>query len=326
MKKSKKVSVVIRESESSPNTGSSVGQPEALEGSESGSSAETGSSGSSPAAVAQSCEDGKCGKVDCRDCQDRGIAVVAYAAVNCIVIPYRKEPAAGHELLFALRAWEKNYPGCKVVIIGDREDWFSDELLHIHTDPFSKNPQVDVANKLIVAISAEEIPDDFIWSNDDIYPVTQLHPADLELLTCNGRLQSKLSKPGVNGTYADNKQRTIAALKAAGLDTFDYSTHTPFVFNKSKLAQVIEKFRADHEGYLVSSLYFNSHYPGVVPLQIDGGVAGKFVCYVNSAKPPKAILEDALKNRKFVNINSHSYKAVLPYLKAMFPGKSRFEK
>ena len=46
-----------------------------------------------------------------------------------VVIPYCKEFAQGRELLFTLRSWYNNarFPA-NLVIIGDREDWFSEEV------------------------------------------------------------------------------------------------------------------------------------------------------------------------------------------------------
>lgn len=242
----------------------------------------------------------------------------------CVVIPYRKEPAAGEELRYALRAWAKNLPGVSIVVIGDKEDWFSPLVGHIQAKALSDNPQIDVASKLLIAIGSDLIPDRFILSNDDIFAVTPLHIADLEVLTCNGKLPSGAPLP--NSLYSINKKRTVDALLAAKLPIWDYSTHTPFIFEKEKLADVIAAHRADQQGHLVSSLYFNTYYPEVVPLRVDPGRNGSYMCCVHRSDPDREVLKLALKTRKFVNVNNAGLKAVLPYLKEMFPDKSPFEK
>src|SRR5690606_3374506 len=100
-----------------------------------------------------------------------------------LVIPYLKSEAAGEELKYALRTWEANFEKkVNLVIIGDKEDWFSDDVVHIPHDGHLidedcgcdnpkkiRNPQADVAHKLMTAISAGAVDGDFILSNDDIF-------------------------------------------------------------------------------------------------------------------------------------------------------------
>jgi|GEM_PF-869932 len=249
---------------------------------------------------------------------------LAYAIAShepCVVIPYKKDSAAGQELLYALRAWEENLPGCQIVIVGDREDWFSDSIIVIDAPVQSDNPQIDVAYKMLLAIADHQVPERFIWSNDDIYPVTPLHPADLELLTSEGMLQAgKLSS-----VYGQNKSNTIEFLTSVNAPTHDYSTHTPFTFDKEDLARVIAISGATETGMLISSLYFNLVHPDVVPLRIDGGANGGYFCKIHRNDPPYNIMKAAFYNRKFVNVNNAGYQAALPILQEKFPDKSRFE-
>jgi hypothetical protein len=242
----------------------------------------------------------------------------------CVVIPYKKTAAKGLELLYALRAWAKNLPNCKIVIIGDQEDYFSDEIIVIPAALESENPQIDVALKMLQAIASDDVPSTFIWSNDDIYPVTPIHVADLLLLTCSGKLGE--TKPTINGMYQENYKRTLNFLKENGLPFNDYSTHTPYVFDKFDLANVISEAQADEEGFLISSLYFNKVHPDIVPVKITGGPKGAYVVYVYRDNPDMNVVTEAFKTRKFVNHNNKGYAPVLPLLKKHFPDKSRFER
>src|SRR5690606_7790263 len=53
-----------------------------------------------------------------------------------LLIPYLKSEVAGEELRYALRSWEQNFKeDFQVVVIGDREDWFSPEIVHIPHEP-----------------------------------------------------------------------------------------------------------------------------------------------------------------------------------------------
>lgn len=241
-----------------------------------------------------------------------------------IVIPYKKDSAAGDELKFAVRAWERYLPGCKIVVIGDAEPWFSPELIHIDVEPVDSNPQIDVARKMIIAIASDEIPEKFIWSNDDIVPVSHVHLADIELPKVNGKLI--VTDDQAKRIYGINKKRTIDILNEHGFPTWDYSTHTPFLFSKSRLAFIIDLYNADEEGHLVSSLYFNRETPeNLRPVKITGGKDCVFAAYVYREDPPMDIVKKAFAERKYVNYNDRGYKAVKGILQEMFPEKSRFE-
>ena len=75
-----------------------------------------------------------------------------------VVIPYCKEFAQGRGLLFALRSWQHNVRfGINIVVIGDREDWFSDEITFIEHERISDNAQVDTLAKLRIAVESVEV-------------------------------------------------------------------------------------------------------------------------------------------------------------------------
>ena len=106
-----------------------------------------------------------------------------------VVIPYCKEFAQGKELLFALRSWQKNVRfGINVVVIGDREDWFSEEITFIEHNRVSDNAQVDTLAKLKVAMESPEVTGRFIWTNDDIYVMNPIDLAHVALPKVNGML------------------------------------------------------------------------------------------------------------------------------------------
>lgn len=98
------------------------------------------------------------------------------SGVTAIVIPYAKDLAQGIELRMALRSIAKHIrTQVNVVIIGDREPWMvEDELILtvIEHERSSDNPQIDVIEKLKMAIASPMVSDNFIWSNDDTFNCT----------------------------------------------------------------------------------------------------------------------------------------------------------
>lgn len=248
------------------------------------------------------------------------------AKLDTVVIPYRATPAAGDEIVYALRSWQRNYPDLeKVVIIGDLPTGLteSDRLVFIPHTPSSDNPQIDVAHKMMAAIASEQVPDEFIWSNDDIYLTNTVAKRDLTLLTANGKL-----KPANSGRlYDKNRIRTIKALKNAQLDTFDYATHTPKVFDKEGLAAVIEHFKCDSEGHLISSIYFNAKYKGFHPFIVDNEKTGQgaFVASVWNKGVPLKRLKAIATKRLFLNNNDAGWPVTKKFLEDIFQTPSIFE-
>ncbi len=253
-----------------------------------------------------------------------------------IVIPYKESAAKGNELLYALRAWDKFFPDADIVIIGDKPEFVNDQIKHIkfpdslngETLAGSPNPQIDVAQKLLLACESELVSDYFIISNDDIYPVCPVTLTYIDLPTTMGRLKQR-GAPG--GMYRENAERTLQALKKAGVKApWDYATHTPMGVWKKELKEVIEKYNATKKGFLVGTLYMNLSYPSLRPIVIDNGVKSDHPgtqSYVGSAfkKVQSAAMAEAFKTRVFINNDDRGYDSVLPFLKKLFPEKSRFE-
>jgi len=187
-----------------------------------------------------------------------------------VVIPYVKEFAQGNELQLALRGWGKFfYDDFNVVVIGDREDWMNEDVDVIECKRIGNNPPIDIANKMLLAIDSGLVSEKFIWANDDQYLVSPCMLADFETLKCDGALKP----PFPNNLYGKNKQATLDALVKKNASTWDYSTHTPFVFEKQKLKELIVQLELTKNARLISSLYFNWYFPEFVPLKVDGGNA-----------------------------------------------------
>src|SRR5690606_9007033 len=232
-----------------------------------------------------------------------------------LLIPYLKSEAAGEELKYALRSWYKNFKeDLRVVVIGDKEDWFSPEIVHIPHEPhlikedcncpspsMIRNPQADVTHKLFTAIASGVVKDDFILSNDDIFLLGETHLSDVAFLKAFGKLD-KGGKEG--GLYNQNTRRTAKVLENSDLPTHRYGTHTPMLINADKLVDVIEKYDALENGLLLTSLYFNEVYPDARPIQVDGTIKDPILASVYRANVEENILKSIFAKRKFMNCDA----------------------
>ncbi|WP_321519989.1 hypothetical protein [uncultured Bacteroides sp.] len=239
-----------------------------------------------------------------------------------VVIPYAKELAQGKELLFALRSIcvNSHFPG-KIVIIGDREDWFSDEVTVIPHTRVSDNPQIDTIEKLKIAIDSELVSDKFIWSNDDIYFISPVLLADIEVL----KIKGILTPSSFSGAYRDNMIRTIDLL--GGGEVPDFETHTPVIFEKEKLITLFEKFpELSTGGYLISSIYFNVLFPSFIPMVLDWKEDQCLLPVVSQGWDIN-VFNKLISKKKFLNNAESGYSEnLIKRLSDLFPDKSDLEK
>ncbi|MBD3589552.1 hypothetical protein [Bacteroides sp. GM023] len=240
-----------------------------------------------------------------------------------VVIPYVKEKAQGDELRMALRSLHKFLRfGVNVVVIGDREEWMSDEVTVIEHDCVSDNPQIDALEKLKLAIAADEVTDKFIWSNDDIYLVAPVMLSHFEIPKNKGFLRPELYK----GIYKENMLRTVELL--AVFPKLDFGTHTPVVYQKQKLVDMFERFpELNAGGYLISSVYFNTLF-GTEPISsIElNWQSDNIALSIISKQPDSKKFEELVSKKMFLNNAESGYSDFLmKYLLGMFPDKSDFE-
>lgn len=247
---------------------------------------------------------------------------VLMATHTSVVIPYCKEFAQGKELLYALRSWDKNccFPA-DFVVIGDKEDWFSDEIHFIECPRVSDNPSVDTYHKLKVALESDLVTDDFIWTNDDIYVLQPIDLSHIQLPKVLGPLDT--SK--YNGFYRENMQRTIDCLKQLGAACQNYGTHTPVMFNKASWLGLIAKLDEQiTQGMLYTSIYFNLQQPQVTVVLLDWR-KDPFLLPVVSQNPSIEVVKSLLP-KMFLNNARSGYSPWLEsFLDKEFPAKCLFE-
>ena len=247
---------------------------------------------------------------------------VLMATHTSVVIPYCKEFAQGKELLYALRSWDKNccFPA-DFVVIGDKEDWFSDEIHFIECPRVSDNPSVDTYQKLKVALESDLVTDDFIWTNDDIYVLQPIDLSHIQLPKVLGPLDTSKYK----GFYRENMQRTIDCLKQLGAACQNYDTHTPVMFNKASWLGLIAKLDEQiTQGMLYTSIYFNLQQPQVTAVTLDWR-KDPFLLPVVSQNPSTEVVKSLLP-KMFLNNARSGYSPWLEsFLDKEFPAKCLFE-
>lgn len=246
-----------------------------------------------------------------------------------VIIPYLKGKAQGLELLYAIRSISKNFTeeNYQLVVIGDKEDWFSDDILFIEKPCIGSNPQADVIDKIKAILINESIPEEFVWTNDDIYFVAPTSIDELRLLKTDGKLEVI---PGNTGTYNKNRERTIKLLERAGCPIRNFATHMPVVYEKDKMMDVFEAFPKDLEaGILLSSAYFNLHFPGAKTEKCNWKTDRWSLRVVSDLKSEekKQLFRSLIAKKHFLNHSEAGFgKLLMDWLSRQFQEKCRFEK
>jgi hypothetical protein len=247
-----------------------------------------------------------------------------------VCIPYVKEFAQGNELQLALRSYAKYFKeNFNMVVIGDSEPWMNELVEVIECERIGKNPPIDIANKMLLAIESNLVSEKFIWANDDQYLVSPCMMADFEILKYTGQLQGQNFGSDL---YQQNKKRTYEYLKGNDMPTLDFSIHLPFVFEKQKLKTLIEELNLTEEAYLISSMYFNYFFPGYAPQLVDDA-ARTSLMYSNikigiyRQNPDMDLVLRLLPGKKFIANSQSGWNAAFSkFMNGLLPEKCLFEK
>lgn len=158
------------------------------------------------------------------------------------------------ELEYSIKSL-KNVPHNGIYIIGDKPDYDVPATI-IPPEPHRTvvNAYTDVIYKVRTAC-AEVASSELVLMNDDFFI---LKPYDLTVYD-RGDLEAHISERRRSDVYRKMLENTLKWLKANGYETKDYETHTPMLFNRAKMIELIERIKPELlKGDLaIRSLYGN---------------------------------------------------------------------
>lgn len=144
------------------------------------------------------------------------------------------------ELKYSLRSL-KNLNHGRVFLAGYKPSWVGAKYEHIPVEQSGKKYQ-NTRNNLITALQDDRLSDDFILMNDDFFimkptdrvpPLRRLRPIEHYI-----ELFQKLDP---DSYYVQTMRQTRDLLREWGMQEIDsYELHVPVIFNKQKLAKVLE--------------------------------------------------------------------------------------
>ena len=208
----------------------------------------------------------------------------------CVVIPYCKAVHQPMALLCAIRSLcDHLLADFKVVVIGDKEDWFSPELVHVP----SSLPAVDtdsIIDDVFAKVTlVEHISDEFILMMPDTFLLTPLSVSHM--------LISKAS------------------------ESLEFNTGLPFGVD---IKQVMQYLTAMPDEPLTMEIcqHCSSHGRPVV---VDWR-KNEWLLPVVSANPNPAKFKELVDKRFFMRYSKEGWSGFLQdKLKVMYPNKSKYE-
>lgn len=169
-----------------------------------------------------------------------------------VVLPYIHTYDSGMELRYMLRSLKNitNFDG-EVIVVGDREKWFTDKITHVQARRQSNKPYLDQTCKMLGACNLLNLGEEFIAMYDDVY-ITE--PTEVGVYKLEGELRA--TKPSI---HQRSKQYTADKLKEMGSTTVDYETHAPMLVNTSRLVTILKYILDDPKPHMLQwrSMYGN---------------------------------------------------------------------
>jgi hypothetical protein len=156
--------------------------------------------------------------------------------MDCV---YICRPGDNEELRYSIRSVVKNLPHDKLWLVGYKPSWYVGNFISV-PNTTTKFENIRLAIK--AAAEHNEISDDFILMNDDFFVIK---PANPDVVLHGGLLTDKISRYRSmlgSGRYITLLENTHKFLIKSGIkNPIDYDIHTPMVFNKSNLLQIINR-------------------------------------------------------------------------------------
>lgn len=164
-------------------------------------------------------------------------------------IVYIYKSNGSDELKYSLRSL-KNIPHRNVIISGDKEEWFSDEIIHLGRDSRryyrARSKYSDAENNLLRALNYDGLSDEFILFNDDFFIMKQIKKVpDYNLGTLQECLNERLARTGET-KYTRAIRATIGYLRDLKIESpVNYSVHSPVVMSKTRRLAISRMINAN---------------------------------------------------------------------------------
>jgi hypothetical protein len=231
-----------------------------------------------------------------------------------LIYPVGRAALWGHnELRFSIRAAEKFLKFDKLFLVGYKPSFINDKAIHLLVEDDQGHKYDNVAQKVKFILDCDQISEDFIYMNDDFFPLQPFEPVPY---LWNDKLKKWVDNyPCYKGKYYDN----ICRLYKHFPDGKFFETHFPIVFNKAKAKAVIEKYNLGIT-LMLRSYYANEYEQELAPViesadyKVSRGGTLKEIGMLPKDAPFLSCSNEAANDTLFKS-----------FIMTRFPNKSSFE-
>lgn len=171
-----------------------------------------------------------------------------------VVYPVKLTRNGNRELRLSLRSLS-NIPHRNVYVVApERIEWLSDNVRFIEC-PDDHVSYENVNRKLLAACSVADLSENFVYMNDDIFIMQKM--TEIPYWALSSTLQTRLDEYKVAGMgiYEQDLMKTKRFLEEYRQSTIDFETHSPIVFHKGILEQILtQNIRLGHRHTLYGNL------------------------------------------------------------------------
>ena len=201
-----------------------------------------------------------------------------------------------------VKQWEKHLPDNPIMIVGGN---FGE--LPVIEAKLSSDEDIKLANILAAIVADERISETFILAPVGTFPVKQVIEKELSGLYCisTGPQKQELTcMKNITELYVTKQLQ-----KEGFRNVYNYETGLPVMLEKTKVAELFEKFNPQKYPTKVISLYLNYFNKETKPVPVHFG-CGEFATRVIRSNPNMDIVKKGLKESSFITLNNDGYMAV----------------
>jgi hypothetical protein len=242
-------------------------------------------------------------------------------SVLSVVIGYNKAKHSPEALLTTLRSIDHNLriEDYQLVVIGDCEDWFSENILHIAHESRSSNAGLDLIHKIQVACESTQVSDSFVVVPVGTYLISPVLLGDIEIV--------KVEKPrfatSADKQAYDNTCQLLSEANCPVAADLTYSCKLPVVYDKEKFVKLFVEF-PDIDTMIVDIdlLYFRYYFGGYSAVKLNHTIDNVKLNVINE-NPNETAFNQYVEGKKFL-VPYVDGPLVKNYLTTHFGQKSAF--
>lgn len=132
----------------------------------------------------------------------------------------------------------------KYMPVGDHAEWSKED------------DEKNIIHKTLVACINPEISNPFLWMNNDYWILKETNAVNIPPYS-DGSILARIKELSDSDSYRNRLKRTGQALEGAGLNTFDFDLHCPFLIDKNLFLSCMRHFPWWEQKCTIKSLYCN---------------------------------------------------------------------